>query len=451
MKVAIIIWDGLRPESVHCGLTPALCALSDRGVTFAQHTAVFPTETRVNSSSIATGSYPERHGIVANRFWDRPAETMINTGDPVDLESLRDPNGKILPVLTMSEILHDAGYRCLVVGAGSPGSTLLQAPSAPDQLINVRGVIRPESDLQPFLERYGAFPEESLPPDAWNDLACRVFADGARSGEYDLGILWLCDPDFTQHKKGLGAPESLKAIRVNDGRLAKLFRDFPDDLDLIVASDHGFSTVDSEMRPASGWLDVVEGRLKFGSSGIYLEDPERDLERVVAILKKQEWVGPVFLKQCLDHQRGIIDKTFSQDLLRIGHPDRAPDIVYSKRWTHEKNEFGISGMVWGAGGVATHGSLSPYDRKCVLIGAGPSFRAGIRSQIPSSVVDIAPTVLHLFGEKAPMDGRILKEGLRGGADEEEIQVERTTLTGIASQTLKFARVGESIYLDGVDL
>ena len=60
MKAVLIIWDGLRPEFVDPGVTPALCALSDQGTTFSNHTAIFPTETRVNSSSIATGMYPDK-------------------------------------------------------------------------------------------------------------------------------------------------------------------------------------------------------------------------------------------------------------------------------------------------------------------------------------------------------------------------------------------------------
>ena len=449
MKAVIIIWDGLRPDFVRRELTPSLCALTDRGVTFAKHSAVFPTETRVNSSSIATGTYPDRHGIVANRFWDRSTATTINTGDHTDLERLGASSGNVLPVPTMCGMLKRAGYRCLVVGSGSPGSTLLQAPSEPDRLINVRGVIRPESDLEPFLERYGPFPEESFPPDPWNDLACKVFLDGVQSHDYDLGILWLCDPDFTQHKEGLGSPASLDAIRTNDARLARLLLETPDSLDVIVASDHGFSTADREKRPNPDWLDLPEDRLKLGSSGIYLEEPERDLERIVGIVKNETWIGPVFLRESFDGQRGVIEETFSQDILRIAHQDRAPDVVYSKRWDDGKNAFGINGMVWGTRGVATHGSLSPYDRRCVRVAAGPSFKAGIRTDAPSSAVDIAPTVLHLFGEKASLDGRVLKEGLRGETEPEE--VERTRLEGVAPQTLVFARVGESTYLDAVEL
>jgi predicted AlkP superfamily pyrophosphatase or phosphodiesterase len=270
-----------------------------------------------------------------------------------------------------------------------------------------------------------------------------------QSHDYDLGILWLCDPDFTQHKEGLGSPASLDAIRTNDTRLARFLLETPDSLDVIVASDHGFSTADREKRPNPDWLDLPEDRMKFGSSGIYLEEPERDLERIVGIVKNETWIGPVFLRESFDGQRGVIEETFSQDILRIAHQDRAPDVVYSKRWSDGKNAFGISGMVWGTRGVATHGSLSPYDRRCVLVAAGPSLKAGIRTDAPSSAVDIAPTVLHLFGEKASLDGRVLREGLRGETEPEE--VERTRLEGVAPQTLVFARVGESTYLDAVEL
>ena len=451
MKAVLIIWDGLRPEFVDPGVTPALCALSDQGTTFSNHTAIFPTETRVNSSSIATGMYPDKHGIVANRFLDRRSNRMVNSGDHADLGRLLEDSGAILPVPTLCGRLRKQGYKSLVVGSGSPGSTLLQDPSGQDRFVNVRGLIRPESDLEPFVAEYGAFPEESYPPDPWNDLACKVFADGLRSGDFDFGVLWLCDPDFTQHKYGLGSPESLSAIRMNDGRLAKLRRDLPDGIDLLVVSDHGFSTVDQDSRQDPEWLGLSRDAYKVGSSGIYLQDPEHDLESVASSLLKQDWVGPVFLREERDETLGIIAGTFGQSLVRLNHPDRSPDIVYSRRWTGEANANSVDGIIHGAGGIATHGSLSPSDRKCVLIAAGPSFKDGLVSPIQSAAVDIAPTVLRLFDQKAELDGRVLREGLRNGPAPSDVAVRQTIVREVEGVVISFVEIDGKRYLGEVEI
>jgi predicted AlkP superfamily pyrophosphatase or phosphodiesterase len=428
MKAIVIVWDGLRPEFVRRDLTPTLCSLADRGVTFTNHSAVFPTETRVNSSSLATGCYPDRHGMVANRFWDRDMAAFVNTGDHEDLDRVLAHTGTVLSVPTASERLSEAGFRTIAVGSGSPGSTLLQAPTAPGPVVNVRGVVRPESEAERFLAEYGAFPAEAFPPDPWNDLACRVFLDSIQSGKYDLGVLWLCDPDFTQHKKGLGAPESLAAIRTNDGRLATLLGAIPEDADLLIASDHGFSTVDPERRATNNWLSLEADRAWFGSSGIYLADPGRDMEETVHVLRSHDWAGPVFTRDNGDGKAGVIAGTYSKKLLHIEHETRSPDIVFSRKWTAAENAYGVPGSIWGRGGTATHGSLSPYDRHAVLMGAGPSFRENVQTSAPSSAVDIAPTLLRLFDLDAKLDGRVLLEGLLDGTDPE---VQSTRLESVS--------------------
>src|SRR5687768_14925828 len=62
----LLVLDGLRPDYVTQDVMPNLHALGQRGVTFTNHHAVYPTVTRVNASSFSTGAYPERHGILGN-------------------------------------------------------------------------------------------------------------------------------------------------------------------------------------------------------------------------------------------------------------------------------------------------------------------------------------------------------------------------------------------------
>ena len=64
----VMIVDGLRPDYVTTELMPRLTRLGQRGVFFQAHHAVFPTVTRVNSSSITTGAYPETHGLMSTIY-----------------------------------------------------------------------------------------------------------------------------------------------------------------------------------------------------------------------------------------------------------------------------------------------------------------------------------------------------------------------------------------------
>jgi hypothetical protein len=103
-----------------------------------------------------------------------------------------------------------------------------------------------------------------------------------------------------------------------------------------------------------------------------------------------------------------------------------------------------------------HGSLSRYDMSNTLIAAGPAFKTGLRSEIPSANSDVAPTVLHLLGVAAPepMDGRVLEEALAGVTTVPRVESETLQATATAGgrpwqQYLKVSRVaGRTYYLEG---
>src|SRR5205814_5803757 len=111
-KQLLVIFDGLRPDYVTSNVMPNLYAFGQRGIVFANHHSVFPTVTRVNTSSISPGSYPERHGLLGNTVFfpqidptrfldtsDRSAMVRVNTAT----------NGNLLMATTMGEALQGAG------------------------------------------------------------------------------------------------------------------------------------------------------------------------------------------------------------------------------------------------------------------------------------------------------------------------------------------------------
>lgn len=61
--------DGFRPDYLQRGLTPTLSRLVAEGVS-ASMVPAFPTKTFPNHWTIATGTFPDRHGITANAFID---------------------------------------------------------------------------------------------------------------------------------------------------------------------------------------------------------------------------------------------------------------------------------------------------------------------------------------------------------------------------------------------
>jgi len=72
IRTIIMVWDGLRPDSVNATDTPNLYALRQSGVNFSDNHSTYPTFTMMNGSSFATGSYPKTSGFYGNTFWTPP-------------------------------------------------------------------------------------------------------------------------------------------------------------------------------------------------------------------------------------------------------------------------------------------------------------------------------------------------------------------------------------------
>src|SRR6185503_8083522 len=71
-----------------------------------------------------------------------------------------------------------------------------------------------------------------------------------------FSLLWMAEPDNTQHATGVGSPQSLAAIRNSDHALSLVVAALKakgvfDSTDIFVVSDHGFSTI-------STTVDIVE-------------------------------------------------------------------------------------------------------------------------------------------------------------------------------------------------
>ncbi len=74
-RTIIMVWDGLRPDSVNATDTPNLYELRQTGTNFTDNHSTYPTFTMMNGSSFATGSFPKTSGFYGNTFWTPPQGT----------------------------------------------------------------------------------------------------------------------------------------------------------------------------------------------------------------------------------------------------------------------------------------------------------------------------------------------------------------------------------------
>ena len=83
--VVLVSFDGFRPDYLERFSTPSFDRLAAAGVRTVLVPA-FPSLTFPTHYTIATGLYPEHHGIVANRFYDPVRDAEFDYRDRATVE-----------------------------------------------------------------------------------------------------------------------------------------------------------------------------------------------------------------------------------------------------------------------------------------------------------------------------------------------------------------------------
>ena len=472
--VVIVVWDGMRPDFVSEQNTPTLWKLAQSGVAFRNHHPVYPSATIVNGAAIVTGDYPSHDGILANHLY----RSDINNRNSIDVETApvvrkgdKVSNGKYVAVPTIAELLHARGDTTAIATAKTVG--LLFDRHADGRLGRdiFAGQSLSPNMIEPIVKSLGQFPPPTQPAnrDSWTTKALTDFM--WRDGVPTFSLLWLSEPDDTEHKTAPGAPAALTAIRSSDDNLARVLAALDNynarsTTDVFVVSDHGFSTILREidvpkiLRDA-GFDAVTEfagepkpGQIMLSGNGgsvlFYVIGHDVAIaRRLVEFLQQTDFAGVIFTREPMDG-------TFTLEQAKIDNRAGA-DVIMAFRWSNEKNQFGVPGMIdadWQrAAGKGTHATLSRFDMHNTLIAAGPHFRNGLTSDVPSGNVDIAPTILSILGLKSTgaMDGRVLSEAMENGEnlkfETQTIDASRRFSNRTWRQSLTTSRVGSTTYLD----
>jgi arylsulfatase A-like enzyme len=444
--VVMVVWDGMRRDFITPQYTPTLYRMAQEGVFFKNHHPVYVTSTEVNGTALATGAYPIRSGIMANSDY-RPLLGWLGPNATEGVEAIRRgdemSDGHYILVPTVAEILHQAGYRTVV--AGSKPVVLLHdralkraSGAAADSPVLYKGRTIPRALIDTLVKvnEDKQFPGTTTYPntavDAWTTKA---LVDGLWKKEVPkFSVLWLSEPDASQHETGVGSDTALGAIASSDKNLATVLtalekKKLRATTDILVVSDHGFSTISKgpdvvEILKKAGFQatkkfddpepgDILVIGLGGSVSFYVVDDDERTTRRLVEFLQGTDFAGVIF-------SRIRLAGTFPLERVGISTNNGAPDILISMRWTWENNEYGAPGLFAAEGGKkgkGTHASLCPSDLRNTLVATGPDFKQGMIDELPSGNPDLAPTILHILGvpqpAATPMDGRVLREALVG--------------------------------------
>ena len=437
----LVVWDGMRPDFVTPAITPTLYSLRQEGVWFANHHPVYPSSTEVNGTALATGVYPERNHVTANNEY-RPDIDVLRAVPTQSLKAVRRGDeltgGNYLGALTVAERLQAKSFTTAVVGA-KPVALLhdrkVRGDDSPNPVWFADGCL-PPSRLASLTNSLGVFPAPASPNIGRDQWAARCLTEkfwGVTPPRYS--VLWLSEPDASQHLHGPGSPEALAAIHNCDDRLAIVLRALDQrgvraETDIIVVSDHGFSTIGancdvaatlraSGFRAQSVWSQPpTDGDVTVVGNGgsvlLYVAGKSSVvISNLVRTLQQQTFSGVIFTRTALPG-------TFPLTEVKVAG-SAAPDIIVSLHWNrrtaqdeHPLVEVLNDGYHEYSAGCGMHVTLSPTDLHNTCVANGPDFRAGVLDPLPSGNVDIAPTLLWLMGikTKPALDGRVLSEALK---------------------------------------
>jgi arylsulfatase A-like enzyme len=302
-RVIIFVWDGLRADDLTPEITPNYFALARSSVVFADHHAVYPTFTMMNSASIATGVYPGVHGFYGNVVYAPSAKGKNAKGADIEfsapafiedfgvVEAVRDAyQGRLTLVSTMLQAAQAKGLTTAAIGKFGAafiqdykrGGIILDEDAAMPlgfaNELQQAGYPLPRNSVNAYqagaltLAKDNGDPTAPIPiarlkDGQTGDPLDRSGALSRRGFAYltdlfvnyvlpnkkpDLTIFWSKEPDATSHAYGPGTFNSIDATRMNDeilGRIVEKLRQlgWEDSTDIIITQDHNHSTVSGDV------------------------------------------------------------------------------------------------------------------------------------------------------------------------------------------------------------
>ena len=516
-NVVLFVADGMRPGIVDDRNTPTLANLLRQGVRFANTHSMFPTFTTANASAMATGHKLGDTGDFSNTIYAGfpvpgagDSLTPFLENDPVLGDVDEHFSGDYLNQETVMRAARKAGMGTATIGKLGPALIFDHTERSVSQTIVVddmtgrAGGIPLAADVVARLSSAGLAAQaptrgdnaaagdaqhpgttkaNAKQQDYFLDVATKVVLPRFKaSGKPFMLVFWSRDPDGTQHNQGdslnrllpgINGPTTLASIANADHDLAGLMASLRSlgldgDTDVIVTSDHGFSTISKESATSSTagtvYKDTVPGLVPPGfvavdiarGLGMTMVDPDAkyaavpdgahpsrgnaliggdkanpavvvaanggsDLvyvpggdkalaRRIVDVLAAQDYVSGLFVSDDLGPVPGTLPVSAID--LKGSAVTPLPSIVVNFR-TFSTGcadpltcgvELADTALQQGQG---MHGSFSRADTAILGGAIGPDFKTGFVDPAPTSNADLGKTMARILGLEVEDVGKLV--------------------------------------------
>lgn len=231
----IISLDGFRADFLSRGLTPRLNAFVREGVSPLYMLPSFPSVTFPNHYTLATGLYPECHGVVGNTFWDPALQADFHYTDPARSLDPKWWGGEPFWVTAERQRARTAVH----MWPGSEAHILGLEPSYVDKYNGEEKLAKKVARILEFLDKPGL------------ETAAADDVDGLRVPNLrpQLIAAYVPNVDSDGHRYGPNSTEIRGTIAAVDSMLNDIFagleaRNLTHVVNVVVVSDHGMATTD---------------------------------------------------------------------------------------------------------------------------------------------------------------------------------------------------------------
>jgi predicted AlkP superfamily pyrophosphatase or phosphodiesterase len=240
----LISLDGFRADFLNRNLTPTLNQFIQEGVSPKYMLPSFPSVTFPNHYTMATGMYPEAHGVVGNTFWDPILEQEFYYTDP---ERSLQPHwwgGEPLWVTAEKQGVRTAVH----MWPGSEAHILEQEIAYIDKYNGSEMLPRKVDRIMELLDLPGS-----------KDIGVR-----ANEPRPQLIAAYVPNVDGDGHRYGPNSTEIRATISNADAMLGDILkglheRNLTGIVNVVVVSDHGMATTDvSRLIQLEDLLDLAD-------------------------------------------------------------------------------------------------------------------------------------------------------------------------------------------------
>ena len=364
--VVLVSLDGFRWDYSRLYNTPNINLIAKDGVKADRMISSFPTNTFPNHYSIATGLFPDHHGLINNSFYAPDLNLSYRIGDRLAVENPSFYGGETIWATAEKQGARTASF--FWVGSEAP-----------------IGGIRPT-----YWKKY----DVAVTYDARIDTVVK-WLNYPENKRPELVTLYFDEPDATSHDYGPVSPETGEVVNLLDSLIGDLRKKlsalpFAKRINLIVLSDHGMASVSSERY--INIKSVVPDRMIasiVGGNPVYLIKPAEGKRDSILML--------------INNTKGV--RAWEKDKLparwHYGSNPRIPEIVAVADSSWYLGNRPLTGTInGGSHGYDNHNS----DLFAIFYATGPAFKKNYRFQELNNT-DIYGMICRILDLKpAPNDG-----------------------------------------------